>query len=77
MKGWAVLLLRTVGGILIGAGLLGIGVCVYGVIRVVGQPDRSWIFWGPVFLLGGLLLVQGGVVLLLYGRVLGRDGEAR
>lgn len=54
--GWALVLL----------GVLSVGAYVRGVVDVLGEADRSWIFWGLVFLFGGLLLIQAGIGLVLW-----------
>ena len=49
-------------------GLVSIGLYVKGVLDVLGEPDRSWIFWGLIFLFIGVLLVKIGVALFVLGR---------
>lgn len=52
---------------LVAFGLWLVGAYVLGVISVLGEPDRSWIFWGlglvaiavPAFILGVRLLTWG------------------
>lgn len=72
IAGWTVCL---IGAVLGGLGLLGIGTYVWGVIAILDEPDRSWIFWGLVFLFGGiLLLITGAVVGILGLKLMRRKG---
>lgn len=54
VAGWALILL----------GVLSIGTYAWGVIGVLGEADRSWIFWGLVFLFLGLYLIRAGIGIL-------------
>lgn len=67
------------GGLAIALGLVSVGAYVVGVIDVWEEPDRSWIFWGAGFGLGGLVLVQAGVAAIILGTALRRKegAEAR
>jgi hypothetical protein len=64
IAGWTVCL---IGAVLCALGLLGIGTYVWGVIGILDEPDQSWIFWGLVFLFGGILLVISGTAALILG----------
>lgn len=67
--------IALIGGvILVFAGLFGIGIYAAGVIEIVVEqpPDRSWLFWGLIFLLGGLTCLGGGIGLIYAWRAMGR-----
>lgn len=51
-------------------GALAVCAYVHGVIQILDQPDKSWIFWGSVFFLTGLPLLGVGGFLILWGRSL-------
>jgi protein-S-isoprenylcysteine O-methyltransferase Ste14 len=62
-------LLATVTGVLLALlGLVSVGFYVVGVLDVLGEADRSWIFWGLIFLFAGILLLKIGVALFVLGR---------
>lgn len=47
--------LAIVSGLVVGAvGAWAVGLYLWGVVDVLDQPDRSWIFWGAIFLLAGV-----------------------
>lgn len=66
------------GGLAAVAGLAGIGGYVMRAIDVLGQSDRSWLFWGLSVLVGGVMLLLVGISLVVVGRELagtaGGDG---
>lgn len=72
----------TAGGVLaIAFGLYFAGMYVWGVVDVLDQPDRSWLFWGLAILFLGIGLTFLGAVLVVLGRGLmrsyrGSAGEA-
>jgi len=41
--------------------------------RVLGESDRSWLFWGLAILFAGLLFVGIGVALVFLGRRISRS----
>ena len=63
--GWT---LCIAGGLLALAGTWGIGAYAWGVIGVLDQPDQSWVFWGLIFLLGGITVLGAGVGAIVLGR---------
>lgn len=64
----------AVGGVLATAfGLCLAGMYVWGVVDVLGQPDRSWLFWGLAILFPGIGLTFLGAVLVVLGRGLMRS----
>ncbi len=57
------------GGVLaIAFGLYLAGMYVWGVVDVLDQPDRSWLFWGLALLFLGIGLTFLGAVLVVLGR---------
>lgn len=62
--------LIVLGALLVALGLTWIGMYAWGVIDVLDQPDRSWLFWGLALLFGGILLTRGGQKLITWGRAL-------
>jgi hypothetical protein len=63
------------------AGLWMTLIWLYNVLRVLGEADRSWLFWGLAILFGGIILVRLGVRLVVFGRQMTRserdDGSGR
>lgn len=69
--------LAIVSGLVVGAvGAWAVGLYLWGVVDVLDQPDRSWIFWGAIFLLAGVPMVTAGGSLIAWG-LLHRRPEAR
>jgi len=71
------------GRVLSGAGVLAAvtglwlaGAYVERAVRVLGSPDRSWLFWGLALLFAGLLLIGSGVTLFLLGRHVTRSAAS-
>lgn len=60
------------GALLAVGGLWAIGGYVWGVIAVLGEPDRSWIFWGLALVVVGLGALGLGGAIALAGRALVR-----
>ena len=68
--------LAVIGGVLVAVGVFGAGAYVVGVVQVLDEPDRSWLFWGLALLLGGMLLVRLGIRLVVLGRSVARSSPA-
>jgi hypothetical protein len=49
------------------AGLGYTGMYIHGVIEVLREPDKSWIFWGLAILFIGLVLTAVGAAALVWG----------
>ena len=63
--GWA---LQIVGAGLVLFGVWAVGAYVWGVIEVLNEPDRSWIFWGLAILFIGIGAIGTGVGMVVSGR---------
>ena len=61
---WA---LTLVGALLCLFGLWAIGAYVWGVLAILDEPDKSWIFWGLAILFIGIIAAALGAVLLVFG----------
>jgi len=64
--------LMAVGGLVAVVGLAGIGGYALRAVEVLGQSDRSWLFWGLAILVGGVILLVLGISLVAVGRELSR-----
>ena len=63
--GWVAIL---TGGLLFLVGAWGILAYIWGVIDILGEPDKSWIFWGLAILFIGILALGAGIGLIVTGR---------
>lgn len=50
------------------AGVLLAGAYVVGAVAVLGESDRSWLFWGAALLFIGIILARLGTRLIAAGR---------
>lgn len=65
-------LLALVSGLLLViVGLWMVGAYVVGVINVLGEADRSWIFWGLALVAIGVPAITTGTALVVWGRSAG------
>ena len=71
---------RILGAIVLGGGVIAVavgivlmGAYVVGVIQVLDEPDRSWLFWGLAILFLGIALAGIGGRLAILGRNLIRS----
>ena len=62
-----------VGTLMIGVGLWLVGAYSWGVINVIGEADRSWIFWGLALVAIGIPVLGAGARLVVWGRSLRRS----
>ena len=53
---------------MIGVGLWLVGAYSWGVINVIGEADRSWIFWGLALVAIGIPALGAGARLVVWGR---------
>ena len=74
LLGWAILL---IGAALALFGVWAILAYIWGVIGVLGEADKSWIFWGLAILFTGIFAIAGGVPMMYFGRRLIRGERAR
>lgn len=58
----------ALGFLMLAAGVLLGGTYVVGAVAVLGESDRSWLFWGVALLFIGIILARLGVRLIAAGR---------
>ncbi len=56
-----------VGALVCCVGIIGVGVYVWLVIDAFGQSDKSWLFWGLIFLVFGIPFLALGASLVVVG----------
>ncbi len=69
--GWS---LCGLGCLVILIGIWAIGGYIWGVISVLGEPDRSWVFWGLAILFIGLAAFGLGIRMVVTGWSLVKRG---
>lgn len=61
-------LVVALGFLMLVAGVLLAGAYVVGAVAVLGESDRSWLFWGAALLFIGIILARLGTRLIAAGR---------
>lgn len=62
------LLATITGAVLAALGVWLVGAYLLGVLDVLGEADRSWIFWGLALVAIGIPAITAGKRLILWGR---------